>query len=88
MFESTSPPETVLALTNEGALLVLIPQYDRKWVLKRLAGWNKPFPREETSRFAMSSAILTNQSARILPFHQPMTLSSFASLLIGGKGPK
>jgi len=41
-------PSSVLAMTTENGLLVLIPQADGKWVLKHLAGWSTQAPTERT----------------------------------------
>ncbi len=41
-------PPSVLAITAENGLLVLIPQADGKWVLKHLAGWSTQAPTERT----------------------------------------
>jgi hypothetical protein len=38
----------VLAVTPSGALILLIPQPERKWVLKQLSGWSTPIPKEQT----------------------------------------
>ncbi len=42
------PPSTVLAITPAGALLVLIPQPERKWLLKELIGWSTLTPKEKS----------------------------------------
>lgn len=42
------PPSTVLATTPAGALLVLIPQPERKWVLKELTDWYAQTPKEQS----------------------------------------
>jgi hypothetical protein len=42
------PPSTVLAITQAGALLVLVPQPERKWVLKELIGWSTLAPEERS----------------------------------------
>ena len=47
--------EALLALTPENALLVLIPQADGKWVLKRLTGWDTRTPHEETLEIGSES---------------------------------
>jgi hypothetical protein len=47
--ETPLPPSTVLAITPTGALLVLIPQPERKWVLKELIGWSTLAPEERSS---------------------------------------
>ncbi len=46
--EIPTPPSTVLATTPAGALLVLIPQPQRNWVLKELRGWSTQTPREQS----------------------------------------
>lgn len=46
--EIPRPPSTALALTPAGALLVLIPQPERKWVLKELVGWSTLAPEERS----------------------------------------
>ena len=46
--ESPTLPATTLAATPSGALLVLIPQPERKWVLKQLSDWGTPVPEEQT----------------------------------------
>jgi len=48
LVESPTPPSTVLAFTPSGALLILIPQPERKWVLKQLIDWSTPVPKEQT----------------------------------------
>lgn len=46
--ESPTPPSAALVVTPSGTLLVLIPQPDRKWVLKLLSDWNESAPKEQT----------------------------------------
>lgn len=46
--EIPTPPSTVLATTPAGALLILIPQPERKWILKELKGWSTQTPREQS----------------------------------------
>jgi len=46
--EIPTPPSTVLATTPAGALLILIPQPERKWVLKELKGWSTQTPQEQS----------------------------------------
>jgi hypothetical protein len=46
--EIPAPPSTVLATTPAGALLVLIPQPERKWVLKELTAWHAQTPKEQS----------------------------------------
>jgi hypothetical protein len=41
-------PSTVFLLAPDNSLVVLIPQEDGEWVLKRLTDWNTPAPREQT----------------------------------------
>jgi len=48
LFGMWTPPSSVLTITPDNALLVLIPQADRKWVLKSLTGWNTGVPQEQT----------------------------------------
>jgi hypothetical protein len=48
LVESPTPPSTALAVTPSGALLVLIPQPERKWVFKQLSSWSTPLPKEQT----------------------------------------
>ena len=43
-----APRSSVLATTQTGALLVLIPQPDRKWVLKELTDWSTSSPQEQS----------------------------------------
>jgi hypothetical protein len=52
LIEVPAPPSTVLTVTPLGALLVLIPQPERKWVLKQLTGWSTPTPKEQTLAIA------------------------------------
>ena len=47
-FQSSGPPRTVFTRTDDGSLLIFISQGGRKWVLKRLTGWNTREPKEET----------------------------------------
>ena len=42
------PPSSVVAFTPDKALLVLIPQAEGKWVLKRLINWDSGTPKEQT----------------------------------------
>jgi hypothetical protein len=49
---SANLPSTLLYLLPDQALLVLIPQRDGKWVLKRLTSWDTVSPKEETLTFA------------------------------------
>jgi hypothetical protein len=44
----TCTKTTAFAATPSGALLVLIPQPERKWVLKQLSDWGTPVPKEQT----------------------------------------
>jgi len=46
------PASTVLATAPEGALLVLIPQPEHKWVLKEIAGWYTDTPKERSLAIA------------------------------------
>lgn len=48
LVESPTLPSAALAVTPSGALLILIPQPERKWVLKQLSGWSTPHPKEQT----------------------------------------
>jgi hypothetical protein len=48
LVEIPAPPSTLLAVTPAGTLLVLIPQPERKWVLKQLISWTTPTPKELT----------------------------------------
>lgn len=48
LVEIPTPPSTVLATTAAGALLILIPQPERKWVLKELEGWSTQTPQEQS----------------------------------------
>ena len=41
-------PSTVFLLAPDNSLLILVPQEDGEWVLKRLTDWNTPSPREYT----------------------------------------
>jgi hypothetical protein len=45
---SANLPSTFLYLLPDQALLVLVPQLDGKWVLKRLSAWETSNPKEET----------------------------------------
>lgn len=58
------PPSTVLAVTPSGALLVLIPQPERKWVLKELIGWSTLAPKER-SLAVSSSHVGLDEDVRI-----------------------
>lgn len=49
---SSNLPSTLLYLTPDQTLLVLIPQQDGKWLFKRLTAWETTTPREETLAFA------------------------------------
>jgi hypothetical protein len=51
--EEHSPnlPSTLIYLLHNQALLVLIPQSNDKWTLKRISGWDAGTPREETLSF-------------------------------------
>jgi hypothetical protein len=51
--ESYSPsrPSALLHLLPDQALLVLIPQPEHKWLLKRLTAWDASNPKEETLAF-------------------------------------
>src|SRR4029077_4498949 len=46
------PPSTLLTVTPAGTLLVLIPQPERKWVLKQLISWSTTTPKELTLEIA------------------------------------
>jgi hypothetical protein len=48
---AVTPPSSVFALAPDNALLVLIPQPDKQWVLKRITGWDAPQPQEQTLAF-------------------------------------
>ena len=48
LVEIPLPPSTALATTPAGALLVLIPQPERKWVLKGLTDWYAQSPKEQS----------------------------------------
>jgi hypothetical protein len=48
---SSNLPSTLLYLLPDQALLVLIPQEEGKWVLKRLTAWDTTTPKEETLAF-------------------------------------
>ena len=41
-------PSTMLVATPDNALLVLIPQTEGEWALKRLSGWDTNHPQEQT----------------------------------------
>jgi hypothetical protein len=41
-------PSTMLVATPDSALLVLIPQTEGEWALKRLSGWDTNHPQEQT----------------------------------------
>ncbi len=41
-------PSTVFLLAPDNSLLVLIPQEDGEWMLKRVTDWSTPAPREQT----------------------------------------
>jgi len=49
---SSNLPSTLVHLLPDQSLLILIPQDDGKWVLKRLAAWNTDTPDEQTITFA------------------------------------
>lgn len=45
---SVALPSTILMGTPDNALLILIPQTEGEWVLKRLSGWETTHPQEQT----------------------------------------
>lgn len=49
------PPSTVVTTTAAGALLGLIPQPERKWILKELTGWYTQAPKEQSLAILSSS---------------------------------
>jgi hypothetical protein len=70
-------PDFVFALAPDNALLVLIPQSSRKWVLKRLTGWDTQAPHEETLEIGLGSD--QNKVARV---EADLTMNPSASYLI------
>ena len=48
LVEQISLPSTVVALDHEHNLLILVPQADGEWVLKRLRDWDSKTPSEDT----------------------------------------
>lgn len=48
LIPTIAPPSTVIAMTPENGLLVLIPQPNDQWVLKRLTDWDTKAPHEQT----------------------------------------
>ncbi len=48
---SSNLPSTLVYLLPDQTLLVLIPQHDGKWVLKRLTAWDTGSPKEESLAF-------------------------------------
>lgn len=46
--EQIALPSTVVSLDHEHSLLILVPQADGEWVLKRLHGWDTKTPTEDT----------------------------------------
>jgi hypothetical protein len=49
---SSNLPSTLVHLTSDQALLVLVPQQDGKWLFKRITSWEANSPKEETLSFA------------------------------------
>lgn len=49
------PPSTVLTATADGALLILMPQPERKWLLKEITGWYTQTPKEQSLAILSSS---------------------------------
>jgi hypothetical protein len=49
---SSNLPSTLIHLTLDQALIVLIPQQDGKWLFKRITAWETNSPKEETLSFA------------------------------------
>lgn len=48
LIETATPPSSTLTVAPDDALIVLIPQSDRSWILKRLTNWNSANPQEQT----------------------------------------
>jgi hypothetical protein len=48
LIEQIALPSSVVLLDREQSLLILVPQADGVWALKRLRGWDTKTPREDT----------------------------------------